>query len=330
MTRYPTPPHQAVPKAIGDVLSRLTRLENRTNAVGTNADGTITIANLRIVNSTMGQILVYNGAPALGNLVMSLSSVAGTDIYGNAYPAGLMLGSKAANDGTQLVFDPADQYAYPTLRFAPQDVGQSVGPNSAAYQNAVPWPNGPAGVVASGIGINTGQYAAFNGVTQLQRLYLNQGGSDPVGAMECIDSGGSLTGGQLRIRPDNVQMAINSNGSDSNTACWWNLTSTGHVNGSGALARDQNQGATTMFFYDIWGSAGSIAAGSTVAFALSFGATYTGPVHFGASAFDGGPNVTLCSFLSVVSATGYTVSVKNIGSAAGTGANIYSQAWRCS
>lgn len=44
-----------------------------------------------VVSGPGGQILVYAPAPALDTLIFSLSSVAGTDTYGNTYPAGIGL-----------------------------------------------------------------------------------------------------------------------------------------------------------------------------------------------------------------------------------------------
>jgi hypothetical protein len=50
---------------------------------------TITGAELIADSTTGGQVLIYNGTPASGNLVGSWSGSAGTDGYGNAYPSGI-------------------------------------------------------------------------------------------------------------------------------------------------------------------------------------------------------------------------------------------------
>lgn len=49
--------------------------------------GTITGAQV-IVEGSNGEILVYSGTPALGNLIMSVSAMAGTDSFGNVWKTG--------------------------------------------------------------------------------------------------------------------------------------------------------------------------------------------------------------------------------------------------
>lgn len=48
-----------------------------------------------VIAGTQGQLLVYKGTPGAGNLELSISSSAGTDPYGNAFPAGIGLHSVA-------------------------------------------------------------------------------------------------------------------------------------------------------------------------------------------------------------------------------------------
>src|SRR5581483_7878803 len=65
-------------------------------------DGSAELYNLTLRGTFMGQdfivndagIFVYSGTPAAGNLVGSWAPVAGTDGYGNAYPAGLAVGNE--------------------------------------------------------------------------------------------------------------------------------------------------------------------------------------------------------------------------------------------
>lgn len=52
---------------------------------------TITGAHFVAYGST-GEILIYSGTPATGNLIMSFSASAGSDSFGNAYPAGFTVG----------------------------------------------------------------------------------------------------------------------------------------------------------------------------------------------------------------------------------------------
>lgn len=56
-----------------------------------NQDGSAEFNNIVIRGGTVvgGTALYYNGTPALGNLVASISAAAGTDPYGNAYVAGI-------------------------------------------------------------------------------------------------------------------------------------------------------------------------------------------------------------------------------------------------
>lgn len=56
-----------------------------------NADGTAQFNQLTLIVQTTGgaAILIYLGTAAAGNLIGSWSATAGTDAYGNAYPAGL-------------------------------------------------------------------------------------------------------------------------------------------------------------------------------------------------------------------------------------------------
>lgn len=52
-------------------------------------DGTEVLGATIVADGTTGQFLVYSGTPASGNLIGSWSGAAGTDAFGNTYPAGL-------------------------------------------------------------------------------------------------------------------------------------------------------------------------------------------------------------------------------------------------
>jgi len=56
-------------------------------------DGSAEFNNVVIRGGTVvsGLALYYDGTPASGNLIMSVSATAGTDAFGNDYPAGLMV-----------------------------------------------------------------------------------------------------------------------------------------------------------------------------------------------------------------------------------------------
>lgn len=54
-----------------------------------NGDAEFNSVVIRGATVVSGLALYYDGAPALGNLILSIAAAAGTDVYGNAYPQGL-------------------------------------------------------------------------------------------------------------------------------------------------------------------------------------------------------------------------------------------------
>lgn len=63
-------------------------------------DGTTITGATIVADGTSGQILVYSGVPAAGNLIASVSGAAGTDAHGNTFTAGLSVG---ANSNPQML-----------------------------------------------------------------------------------------------------------------------------------------------------------------------------------------------------------------------------------
>ena len=63
------------------------------------SDGSAEFNNVVIRGSTttQGVILLYNGTPAAGNLIVSIAPAAGTDAFGNAYPKGVQVSGGGAN-----------------------------------------------------------------------------------------------------------------------------------------------------------------------------------------------------------------------------------------
>src|SRR5260221_740980 len=55
---------------------------------GTAEFNNLTVRGTLIVQNNTQGIFVYSGIPAAGNLISSISAAAGTDKYGNSYPAG--------------------------------------------------------------------------------------------------------------------------------------------------------------------------------------------------------------------------------------------------
>ncbi len=62
------------------------------------AEGAVT-ANSVIVEGATGNILIYSGSPANGNLIGSWAGASGEDTYGNSYPEGLNV-TKGTISGT--------------------------------------------------------------------------------------------------------------------------------------------------------------------------------------------------------------------------------------
>lgn len=99
---------------------------------------------------TGGEVLIYAGPPALGNLITSISAAAGTDPEGNPYPEGLQVSNSAGQGihllGTQLIFagsnkyngggggSAAYMYAPPATTTSNQSVVYFVGPTDNANQ----------------------------------------------------------------------------------------------------------------------------------------------------------------------------------------------------
>src|SRR5262249_19879422 len=63
-------------------------------------DGTVIQGATLIADGSSGEILVYSGTPALGNLIGSWSGASGTDAQGNTFPAGL-----AVEQGALILFN---------------------------------------------------------------------------------------------------------------------------------------------------------------------------------------------------------------------------------
>jgi len=59
--------------------------------------GTIEASNIVLIGAS-GEILVYSGPPAAGNLILAVSGAAGTDSFGNVYAKGLTIAAISAAD----------------------------------------------------------------------------------------------------------------------------------------------------------------------------------------------------------------------------------------
>lgn len=118
---------------------------------------------------TTGEVLVYSGTPASGNLVMSVSAAAGSDGYGNAYKAGVWIYDSGGNS-----------------------MGLVPGGGSAASQIALSTGNGtptpPSGSAAL-YGAGTGAVQAVDGTDA--QAYGTQRRSLRTASNQTIPSGGS-------------------------------------------------------------------------------------------------------------------------------------------
>src|SRR6266487_2253735 len=94
------------------------RAQQRRSAPGTGPapPGGIIIARLVYIVGSKDGIFVYAGQPANGNLIISIASAAGTDQFGNAYPAGLSVTqgviSGAVFSGSSLALNPGPLLLY--------------------------------------------------------------------------------------------------------------------------------------------------------------------------------------------------------------------------
>lgn len=62
----------------------------------------IVVANLVVVEGPDDGIFIYNGTPALGNLIISAASQAGVDAFGNSYPIGIAISNTGLPNEIQI------------------------------------------------------------------------------------------------------------------------------------------------------------------------------------------------------------------------------------
>lgn len=97
-------------------------------------------------STTQGQVFVYNGTPAAGNLMLSISPTAGTDEFGNAYVAGeglygstgTLTALNAAGDTVKLRTDAPSYVSFnasPGLELRPAG-GTGLGASVTAYDDS--------------------------------------------------------------------------------------------------------------------------------------------------------------------------------------------------
>ena len=88
---------------------------------GVDSSGTVYIVNalnqnVIMLNPSKEAIFVYSGVPAVGNLIVSIAAVSGTDTVGNAYPQGLNVTTGTISGttfkGTDSIINPAGIFLY--------------------------------------------------------------------------------------------------------------------------------------------------------------------------------------------------------------------------
>lgn len=72
-----------------------------------------------IITGTNGELLVYNGPPAAGNLIIAISGTAGSDSFGNAYNAGVTFPWRTTNTFNPLTWN--DSLGNPVASINVQD-----------------------------------------------------------------------------------------------------------------------------------------------------------------------------------------------------------------
>lgn len=142
-------------------------------------NGSAEFSNVIIRNGQIisGSSLYYSGAPALGNLVASVSAAAGTDIYGNAYLSGITsyFGNTAQQNNSGLL----TWYTAPT----------SAGPWTIANQ-----------VQLDGLG--TAESLRVNGAFSVERaLILIPPSGDTTGATDTAVISAALAAGSVQLTP---------------------------------------------------------------------------------------------------------------------------------
>lgn len=122
-----------------------------------------------IVQQTGQGVFVYDGAPALGNLIVSIASAAGVDDFGNSYPKGIDV-SEGAIAGSQITIEPGPDngiFVYgvtPTVTTLTSGSGTWVCPAGVTSVKVEAWGGGGGGgdyaSSQAGGGGGGGEYAA--------------------------------------------------------------------------------------------------------------------------------------------------------------------------
>lgn len=162
-----------------------------------------------VATGTAGEFLAYNGDPANGNLAMSLSSISGTDEYGNQF-VGPGLATYGANGITWM----NPNATYPEIRFCPQSKVSSTGISDWNYVTT-----------DSGEGLALGSTRDASGRNYTLNLDNDQGvfgfqvGSDVYGIWITTDPSGSsvtmrMNAPTINVNPDefNVTTTPDSSG----------------------------------------------------------------------------------------------------------------------
>jgi hypothetical protein len=246
-------------------------------------DGT-TITGAQIVaDGTSGEFLVYSGTPGSGNLIASVSAAAGTDPYGNAYPAGITVGLATGNQVQMAVPAGIAQLMFPlnvTGFEAPHLESGMVGSGSTEYAALViQGPQDTAHPDYMGVQLNSS-----DGTSTANLDFIYNSTSSPAVATEmayCDNTGFNVIAGSVRgAAPGSNPATPASWGGLGVPSGWTGLLTAGGGSQGGRYLKLAEQQAVWI---DIAMTAPSAGSGTTVTFPYSIPANQSpqyGPRNF--------------------------------------------------
>lgn len=189
-----------------------------------NVDGSAEFNNITIRGGTTvgGTSLYYNGTPAAGNLIASITASSGTDSFGNAYLAGITTYATDASgrytqmqDDGELALGYTSQFANAGLLSATGSGITLVTPYTSSAPNNDPthFTMHPGGI--TGVDRGYAQLSTLNGLDILSRVYgklevLTQETTTP-GVLVDMVSGTTADPLDLQVNADS-KFTVNENG----------------------------------------------------------------------------------------------------------------------
>lgn len=161
-------------------------------------------ARFIIIFGSTGGLFVYNGNPAFGNLITTITATSGTDPYGNAYIGGDTTYVNLGGSGYA-----AMQYAADGLRryTAPAGAGGPYGLDSSILLDATGAHVNAAATVGTLTSIG-GTAARPSVVTTDTWHVVGSGGGEPAFQSGWANAGGGLASLQFSLLPENAVQVI--------------------------------------------------------------------------------------------------------------------------